>query len=160
MMAVNRKIAVSTRRATLQHGLAVAGVMGAGGLFGTEARAFNRAAFETHSVAETVKALGGRGAPAESRDVTVQAPEIAENGASIPLAIATTLSGVRQLALLVEKNPNTLAAVFNVNDAVEANFSLRIKMAQSSDVYAVALLADGRALFAKREVKVTLGGCG
>lgn len=149
-----------TRRAALRQGLAVAGGLGAGALFCGQALALNKAAFETRSVADTVKALGGSGSLAESREVSVQGPEIAEVGTSVPVAIATTLAGVRQLALLVEKNPNTLTAVFNVSEAVEANFALRIKMAGSSNVYAVALLADGRALFAKREIKVTLGGCG
>ena len=59
-----------------------------------------------------------------------------------------------------EKNPNALVAIFNVNDAVEPSFATRAKMGQSSDVYAVALTADGKAYFAKKEVKVTLGGCG
>jgi sulfur-oxidizing protein SoxY len=66
----------------------------------------------------------------------------------------------RLTGILVEKNPNTLAASFDVSDAVESNFSTRVKMGQSSDVYAVAITSDGRALFAKKEVKVTLGGCG
>ena len=65
-----------------------------------------------------------------------------------------------KLLLLVEKNPSVLAAVFNATDAVEANFNTRVKMGQSSNVYAVAMMADGKVLFAQKEVKVTLGGCG
>ena len=160
MTAMQDNQTLPTRRDALRQGLAVAGGLGAGALFSGEALALNKAAFETRSVPDTIKALGGSGAMAESREVSVQGPEIAEIGTSVPVSLATTLAGVRQLALLVEKNPNTLAAVFNVNDAIEANFSLRIKMAESSNVYVVALLADGRALFAKREIKVTLGGCG
>ena len=64
------------------------------------------------------------------------------------------------MLILVEKNPSALVAKFDVTDAVEANFLTRAKMGQSSDVYAVAITADGKALFAKKEVKVTLGGCG
>jgi sulfur-oxidizing protein SoxY len=60
----------------------------------------------------------------------------------------------------VLKNPAALVALFNVTDSVEANFATRAKMGQSSDVYAVAVMADGKAFFAKKEVKVTLGGCG
>ena len=78
----------------------------------------------------------------------------------VPLGAATTLAGVKQMLLLVEKNPSALVAMFNVTDAVDANFSTRAKMGQSSDVYAVAIMNDGKALFAKKEVKVTLGGCG
>ena len=78
----------------------------------------------------------------------------------VPLAVASTLPGLKHLILLVEKNPSALVAVFNVNDAVEANFATRAKMGQTSDVYAVAITADGKALYAKKEIKVTLGGCG
>jgi sulfur-oxidizing protein SoxY len=67
---------------------------------------------------------------------------------------------VRELLILVEKNPSVLVALFKVNDAIDANFMTRAKMGQSSDVYAVAIMNDGRALFSKKEVKVTLGGCG
>ena len=127
--------------------------------FAQQAGPWNKAAFEAKSVGELMKAVGA-GAPVESRDVTLTAPDIAENGAVVPIAVATTAAGVRTLLILVDKNPNTLAASFDVSDAVESNFSTRVKMGQSSDVFAVAITGDGRALFAKKEVKVTLGGCG
>jgi sulfur-oxidizing protein SoxY len=92
--------------------------------------------------------------------VTIIGPDIAENGAVVPLGASTTLTGVKHLLIMVEKNPSALVAMFNVTDAVDANFSTRAKMGQSSDVYAVAIMNDGRALWAKKEVKVTLGGCG
>ena len=85
---------------------------------------------------------------------------MAENGAVVPLALASTLPNVKQLVLLVEKNPNALVAVFNVTPQVEANFATRAKMGESSDVYAVAITADGKAHYAKKAVTVTLGGCG
>jgi sulfur-oxidizing protein SoxY len=96
----------------------------------------------------------------ESKDVTIGGPDIAENGAVVPLTASTTLAGVKQLLVLVEKNPAALVALFNVTDSVEASFATRSKMGQSSDVYAVAVMNDGKAFFAKKEVKVTLGGCG
>jgi sulfur-oxidizing protein SoxY len=74
--------------------------------------------------------------------------------------VSTNLSGVRELLILVEKNPNVLVALFKVNEAIDATFMTRAKMGQSSDVFAVAIMNDGRALFSKKEVKVTLGGCG
>lgn len=150
---------MQTRRKTLQQGAVVAGLLAGTGLFPQYAFAFNTKAFDAKTVAEAVKAMGG-GAPTESKDVTITAPDIAENGAVVPLGISTSLAGVKQLLLLVEKNPSALIAAFNVSDAVEANFLTRAKMGQSSDVYAVAIMADGKALFAKKEVKVTLGGCG
>jgi sulfur-oxidizing protein SoxY len=149
-----------TRRDILKRSATVAGLLATTGLFPQYAfAAFNKAAFEAKSVADAVKAFGG-GAPTESKDVTLTAPDIAENGAVVPLGVATALPGVKQLLILVEKNPSALVAKFDVTDAVEANFATRAKMGQSSDVYAVAIMADGKALFSKKEVKVTLGGCG
>jgi sulfur-oxidizing protein SoxY len=78
----------------------------------------------------------------------------------VPVGASTTLPGVKRLALMVEKNPNALAAVFDVTDAVDANVSTRVKMGQSSNVYAVAIMNDGKVLYAQKEIKVTLGGCG
>ena len=150
---------MQTRRETLKLSAVVAGLLASAGFPQFAHAAFNKAAFDAKSVQDAVKAAGG-GAIAESKDVTITGPDIAENGAVVPLGAATTLAGVKQLLILVEKNPAALVALFHVNDAVEANFSTRAKMGQSSDVYAVAIMADGKALFAKKEVKVTLGGCG
>lgn len=150
---------MQTRRETLQQSLAVAGLLAAAGFFPRDALAFNKAAFEAKSVADTVKAYGA-GAPAESKDVTLTAPDIAENGAVVPMGVATTLPNVKHLLVLVEKNPSALVAKFDVSDAVVPNFATRAKMGQTSDVYAVAITNDGKALYAKKEVKVTLGGCG
>ena len=150
---------MQTRRKTLQHSATVAGLLAATGMFPGMALAFNAKAFEAKNVADALKAIGA-GAPQESKDVTITGPDIAENGAVVPLGAATSLAGVKQLLILVEKNPNALAAIFNVTDSVEANITTRAKMGQTSDVYAVAIMGDGKALFAKKEVKVTLGGCG
>ncbi len=150
---------MQSRRKMIQQSAAVAALLAGAGFMPQAAWAFNAKAFDAKTIADAVKAMGGN-APTESKDVSLTAPDIAENGAVVPLAVATTLAGVKQLLLLVEKNPSTLIAAFNVTDAVEANFGARAKMGQSSDVYAVAIMNDGRALFAKKEVKVTLGGCG
>ena len=148
-----------TRRKALQHSATVAGLLAATGLFPRYALAFNRQAFEARSVADVLKAYGAS-APAESRDVVLQAPDIAENGAVVPLGATTTLPGVRQILFMVEKNPNTLVAQFTLSDAIEAQVATRAKLGQTSDVYAVVITADGKAHFARKEVKVTLGGCG
>ena len=151
---------MQTRREILKRSATVAGLLAGTGLFPQYAfAAFNKAAFDAKSVADAVKAFGGS-APVESKDVTLTAPDIAENGAVVPLGVATTLAGVKHMLLLVEKNPSALVAKFDVTPAVDANFATRAKMGQSSDVYAVAIMNDGKALFAKKEVKVTLGGCG
>lgn len=149
-----------TRREMLKHSGAVAALLGGLGLLPTTAQAaWNAAAFEAKNLADTIKAIGGS-APAPSKDVTLTGPDIAENGAVVPVAVSSTLTGVKQLLILVEKNPNALAAMFDLSDAVEPNVSARVKMGQSSNVIAVAVMNDGKVLFSQKEIKVTLGGCG
>jgi sulfur-oxidizing protein SoxY len=149
---------MSNRRDALKQGAVLAGLLTAAG-YPQYALAFNKNAFEAKTVQEAIKAAGG-GAMSESKDVTLTSPDIAENGAVVPLGVSTSLSGVKELLILVEKNPNALVALFKVSDSIDANFMTRAKMGQSSDVFAVAIMNDGRALFSKKEVKVTLGGCG
>ena len=151
---------MQTRRETLRQGALAASVLTAGSLLSQPALAFNKAAFDGKQMADAFKALGVSGSPTESKDVTLTAPDIAENGAVVPMTVATTLPNVKGMLLIVEKNPAPLVALFNVSPEVEANFATRAKMGQSSDVYAVAVTTDGKALYAKKEVKVTLGGCG
>ncbi len=152
-----------TRRDAISHSAKVAAMLASIGLLPAAAlaqgSAYNTAAFEAKNMADLVKALGGS-TPVESKDVTVTGPDIAENGAVVPVGASTTLPGVKRLLLLVEKNPSMLTAMFDINDAIEPNVSTRVKMGQSSNVYAVAVMADGKMLFAQKEVKVTLGGCG
>jgi len=149
-----------SRRKMLAQGARVAGLLAAAGLLpGAASAEWSKDAFDAKSLADAVKALGGA-APAASKDVTITGPDIAENGAVVPVGASTSLPGVKRLALLVEKNPSALAAVFDVTDAVDANIATRVKMGQSSNVYAVAMMADGKVLFAQKEIKVTLGGCG
>jgi sulfur-oxidizing protein SoxY len=153
---------MQTRRDLLSASAKVAVMLAGAGLVPGLAQAqgtWNTAAFDARNLAELMKALGGA-APTESKEVTLTGPDIAENGAVVPVAAATTLAGAKKLLLLVEKNPNMLSAMFDINDSVEPSFATRVKMGQSSNVYAVALLADGKAHFAMKEIKVTLGGCG
>ena len=151
---------MQTRREMLTTSATVASLLATAGLLPSTAHAaWAQAAFDAKTLADAVKALGG-GVPTESKDVTITGPDIAENGAVVPVGVATNLAGVKRLALMVEKNPNTLAAVFDMSDAVEANFNTRVKMGQSSNVFAVALMNDGKVLYAAKEIKVTLGGCG
>jgi len=154
---------MNTRREALKRSAAVAGLLAGAGVLPTLARAqaanWNAAAFETKSLADLMKALGAS-APTESKDVTITGPDIAENGAVVPLGAATTAAGAKRLLILVEKNPAIMTSMFELTDAVEPTISTRVKMGQSSNVYAVAMMGDGRVLFAQKEVKVTLGGCG
>lgn len=154
---------MNTRREMLKHSATVATLLVGTGLLPSLARAaapaYNQTAFDAKSLADVVKALGGA-APTQSSDVVLQGPDIAENGAVVPVGASTTLSGVKRLAILVEKNPSALSAVFDLGDGMEPAVATRVKMGQSSNVYAVAMMADGRVLYAQKEIKVTLGGCG
>jgi len=150
-----------TRRQALRQSARVAGLLALTGLVPAHAAvAASRAAFDALSVEAALRALGTGAAPLESADVVLGAPDIAENGAVVPLTVSSTLAGIQSLVILVEKNPSILCAVFHLSDAVDANLSTRIKMDQSSPVYGVALMRDGRALFARKDVQVTVGGCG
>ena len=151
---------MQTRREMMSRSTQVAALLATVGLLPEAAHAaWNKDAFEAKNLAEAVKGLGGS-APTQNASITISGPDIAENGAVVPVGVSTTLPGVKRLALMVEKNPNALAAVFDISDAVDANVSTRVKMGQSSNVYAVAFMADGKVLYAQKEIKVTLGGCG
>ena len=123
------------------------------------ADAWNKTAFETKTMDETVKALGG-GTPAQSKDITFfQTPDIAENGAVVPVGVTSNIAKTESIAILIEKNPNMLAAVFDIPAGTDPSLSTRVKMGQSSNIYAL-VKADGKYYVASKEVKVTLGGCG
>ena len=151
---------MQNRRQMLQRSAALAGALAGLGLLPPAAQvAWNSAAFDAKNMSDLVKALGVS-APTESKDVSITGPDIAENGAVVPVGCASTLAGVKHLLILVEKNPNMLAAIFDVSDSVEPSLNTRVKMGQSSNVMAVAITADNKVLFAQKEIKVTLGGCG
>jgi len=153
---------VTSRREMMMRSASVAGMLAALGMLPAQSLAqagWNKAAFEAKSLNDVMKALGGA-RPIESKDILLQAPDIEENGAQVPIAASTKLPGVKRLLLLVEKNPNMLSALFDFTDAVEPSVAIRLKMDQSSKVYAVMMMNDGRVLFAHKDVGVTLGGCG
>ncbi len=120
---------------------------------------WNKALFDTHSLPDTMKTLGG-GEPVPSKDIVFfQTPDIAENGAVVPVGISSNIPKTESIAILVEKNPNMVAAVFDIPSGTEPSISTRVKMGQSSNIVAL-VKADGKYYVASKEVKVTLGGCG
>ena len=147
-----------SRRQALGRTAVVAGLLAGLGLLPKFARAANSKAFDAKTVQEALAALGS-GAPIESGDVVLSGPDLVENGAIVPFSLGTTLPGVKRLLLLVEKNPVSLIALFEVSPSIEPTFSIRAKMAESSNVFAVALMDDGRALYASKAVSVTVGSC-
>ena len=145
------------RRSLLKYS-AVFGLMASAGLISVaQAQEWNKAAFEGKNLDEVFKILGA-GTPDKSGAITLNAPDIAENGAVVPVGITTTLKA-EQMAVLVEKNPSALAAQFFIPAGTEPFVTSRIKMGQTSNVYGL-VKADGKWSMAVKEVKVTLGGCG
>lgn len=119
---------------------------------------WNKKAFDGHTVDDVIKAYGGDSA-ANSDKLVLTAPDIAENGAVVPVSITSNLPGTTQLSILVPNNPNALAATFDFPEGALPEVSTRIKMGKTSDIYVLAK-ADGKFYSAHKEVKVTLGGCG
>jgi sulfur-oxidizing protein SoxY len=150
------------RRRLLHGGAGVIALALAAGLFRSASAwaqgPWNKAAFDTKSLADAVKALGGA-SPVESKDIAITSPDIAENGAVVPFTIASKLPRTEAIAILVEKNPNILAANFAIPEGTEPWVNTRVKMGQTSNVFAL-VKADGKFYYASKEVKVTLGGCG
>lgn len=141
-------------------GAAVLGALAAAGIInpGVALAEWNKAAFDAKSMADALKALGAS-QPADSGDVQLTGPDIAENGAVVPVGVSSAIPGTTMMAIMVEKNPNALAASFHLADGTEANVQTRVKMGQTSNVYALVKAGD-KFYLATKEIKVTLGGCG
>ena len=122
------------------------------------AAGWNIAAFGAKSAADALKGINAAGA-APSGDVTFEAPQIAENGAVVPIEISSNVPGTTSIAVLIEKNPFPLAAVFDFKEGALPFVRLNVKMGETSEVRVIAQAA-GRRYAAAREIKVTIGGCG
>jgi len=120
---------------------------------------WNKAAFDgSKTIQEAFKALGAI-SPAISVQIVLNAADIAENGAVVPIIVESKIAGTESIALLVEKNRIPLTAAFDIPPGTEASISMRIKMNETSNVFAL-VKANGKYYVAKKEIKVTLGGCG
>ena len=120
--------------------------------------AWNKEAFTAKTPGEALKGLGiGNATP--SKDLQIEAPEIAENGAVVPIEISSSVPGTSAIAVVIEKNPFPLAARFEFKEGALPFVKLNVKMGESSDVRVVAF-AGGKQYTATREIKVTIGGCG
>jgi len=122
------------------------------------AASWNKDAFGAKNAADVLKGLGASGA-APSKDVVIEAPQIAENGAVVPIEIVSNVPGTTSIVVLIEKNPFPLAGVFEFMDGALPFVRLNVKMGETSDVRVIAE-AGGRRYTATKEIKVTIGGCG
>jgi sulfur-oxidizing protein SoxY len=134
--------------------LLATGLLRAGGAF---ANTWNKAGFESKAVDAAMKSLGATNV-IESKDIVITAPDIAENGAVVPIAVTSKIPNTQSISIIAEKNPFPLAASFDIAGS-DGYVSTRVKMGQTSNVRAV-VKADGKYYMAVKEVKVTVGGCG
>jgi sulfur-oxidizing protein SoxY len=137
----------------------LAAALTAGLLKPTQVLAWNKAAFEAKDTPGAMKAVGAASA-ADNKDLQLKAPDIAENGAVVPIDIVSNIPNTISLAVFVDKNPTPLSAAFNFSNGALPDVSVRLKMGQTSMVKAVAKTSDGKFYQAQKEVKVTAGGCG
>ena len=150
------------RRNVLKTGssLSVLGFFAAAGLIKPEVAraATDKKIFDAKTIDEAYTAIGS-GQPVVSKEIVITAPDIAENGAVVPVSVVSRLGKTEQITLMIDKNPNMIAAVFTIPEGTEAEVTTRVKMGQTSNLYAL-VKADGKYFFAMKEVKVTMGGCG
>ena len=151
------------RRIFLQRSLTAGavGVAAGAGLLAPQQilAAWNKAAFEAKEVPDALNALLGSGTSEPSEAIKIKAPDIAENGAVVPITIETSLSDVESISVIASANPVPLVANFNLGKTAEGFISTRIKMGKTGDVIGV-VKAGGKLYSAKKGVKVTIGGCG
>ena len=155
---------IDAKRRILLKGSLAAGAVGVAvgaGLLTPRAvlAAWPEAAFKAKDVASGLKALLGSEAGEPGGDITIKAPDIAENGAVVPVSVDTTATGVKSITIIAEGNDTPLIASFNLGEDAIPSVSTRIKMAKTANVQAVVQTAD-KVYTAAREVKVTIGGCG
>lgn len=138
----------------------VAVAIGAGLLkpSGVLAAEWNKSAFDAKTPADALKGIGASAA-ANSKDILIKAPDIAENGAVVPVEITSRIPGTQSISILANANAQPLVADFDLANGAEGYVSTRIKMGKTSSVQAV-VQAGGKYYSAAKEVKVTIGGCG
>lgn len=150
-----------TRRSVVRAGGALALFAAFGGALLRPVRAladWNKSAFGAKSAAEAMHALGISGTQ-ESGDIVIRAPDIAENGAVVPIDITSNIAGTTRILVFIEKNPFPYAAAFDVSQGALPYVHLRAKLGESTPVR-VVVAAGGKYYTAAKDVKVTIGGCG
>ena len=146
------------RREMLMRGSALAAIAFTGMVTGRNADAAEEdLAFDAATMQEALRALGG--VPALGSQIVLTVPDLAENGAMVPVTVDCNLPGAHEIFIVVEANPNPLCVRFTIPQGTEPFVSARIKMAESSNIYAV-VRADGKLYSTFKSTAVTVGGCG
>lgn len=157
-------MSMNTKRRVFLKGSLAAGTVGVAvgaGLLAPQAviAAWNEKAFQAKSIDDALTAAMGGASNSASDAIKIKAPDIAENGAVVPVSVSTDMAGAESIALLAEGNNTPLIATFALSNGAVADVSTRIKMGKTSDVIAV-VKANGKLHSARKSVKVTIGGCG
>jgi sulfur-oxidizing protein SoxY len=118
----------------------------------------SRATLDAKTIAEAMKTMG-IASPAETKDIQIKAPDIAENGAVVPIEVTSGVAGSESIIVFIEKNPFPFAGSFDVSKGAMPFVALRVKMGESSNVR-VVVAAAGKFYTSAKEIKVTIGGCG
>ncbi|HET7775916.1 MAG TPA: thiosulfate oxidation carrier protein SoxY [Azospira sp.] len=155
MDALRRHFLKNAAHCGLAASLLAAGLLRPGRVLAAE---WNQPAFAATTLAEALKAAGISPQP-DSREVQINAAEVAENGGNVPVEVTCNLPSVQSIALFVEKNPFPLATSLEFAPGVEPYLKLPLKLAESTKVKAV-VKAGGKTYIATREIHVTIGGCG
>lgn len=119
---------------------------------------WNQKAFGAKNLNDAFDALGAADRT-QSADIVITAPEIAENGAVVPIGAVSKIPGTESISILIAKNPTSLAASFDIPAGTDPSVNTRVKLARTSDVH-ILVKANGKFYESKKEVKVTIGGCG
>jgi sulfur-oxidizing protein SoxY len=158
-------IGFSAKRRLILQGAVTVALVGLGNIPFGFAPAFAAAndkypedAFKQKSEADAIKSLYGKTAEPSDK-VKLDAPEIAENGAVVPISVSSSLADVTSISILVSENPNALAASYKIPAGTLPSVANRIKMAKTTNVIAI-VEAGGKLYSTTKEVKVTVGGCG
>ncbi len=145
------------RRQVVSCAITLAGLTTLGLMPSAAQAARNENAFNAKTVSDAVKALGATAV--DSKEIVITSPDIAENGAVVPVTVQSNLPKTEEIYILVEKNPNPMSAAFTIPEGTEASVQTRVKMGQSTNVHAI-VKAGGKFYSTVKETKVTLGGCG
>lgn len=158
---MNKEINLGRRKVLSAGGIGLLALFGGASLLrpGEVLAEWNQPAFTSKAVDEALSSLGATNPEESSVFIRLTVPEIAENGAVVPVGITSTLPNVEQISIMVDKNPNVLAAVFNIPQGTAAEVTTRVKMGKTAHVVAL-VKADGKFYRTSKEVKVTAGGCG
>ena len=141
---------------------ALAAALSAGVLKPTQvlaAEEWNRTAFDAKDMSAALKGLGAS-TVTDSKDIAIKAPDIAENGAVVPVEIASNIPNTISIAVLAVKNPLPLTAAFDFSNGAVPELQVRMRLAETTDVRAIVKTGDGKYFAAQKQVKVTVGGCG